>query len=524
MAAEQEDTGPETSHPIRGALQRLGLLGGPGLAALTWLALPEAPLGADGTPIVFGAAGRATAAAAVWMAVWWLSEAIPVYATALLPLVLLPLAGARSMAEAAAPFAHPLIFLFMGGFLIALTMERWGLHRRLALRALRAVGDRPSHMVAGFMGVTAVLSMWVSNSATAVMMLPVACSVIALVGGPMCSAVGADEGAADAHRPDSPVRPFALALLLGIAYGASIGGIGTPIGTPPNLFLLSYVRDHLGREISFVRWMSVALPLVAVFLPIAWWLLTRVLFPSPLARIPGWNDLVGRSLAALGPMGRGERITLVVFVGAAFLWVTRPLLSSLSIAGVRPFAGLTDAGIAMLAALSLFVWPVDWRARTFALDWESAVRLPWGVLLLFGGGLSLAAAIQANGVGELLASRIGALAGLPSLVIVLAVTTGVVFLTELTSNTATTATLVPILAALAPGLGLDPLLLIVPAALAASCAFMLPVATPPNAVVFGSGWVGIPEMSRAGFWLNWIGVVLITALVYTVALPRLAGG
>jgi sodium-dependent dicarboxylate transporter 2/3/5 len=506
----------------RERIQRIGRVGGPVLAALAWLALPESPTSPSGEAIAFGPAGRATAAAAVWMAVWWLSEAIPVYATALLPLVLLPLAGARTMSEAAAPYAHPLIFLFLGGFLIAVTMERWGLHRRLALLALRAVGERPSHMVAGFMGVTAMLSMWVSNSATAVMMLPVACSVIELTGQPLCAALGAADGEADARRVGSPVRPFALALLLGIAYAASIGGIATPIGTPPNLFLLSYVQEQLGREISFVRWMGVAVPLVIVFLPVTWWLLTHVLFPIRITRIPGGNELVRRSLAQLGSMGRGERVTLGVFAMAAFLWVSRPLLAPLEIAGLRPFAGLSDAGIAMLAAVTLFVWPVERRQAIFALDWETAARLPWGVLLLFGGGLSLAAAIEANGVGELLGSRVSAFAGLPSLAIVLAVVIGIVFLTELTSNTATTATLVPILAALAPGLGLDPLLLIVPAAISASLAFMLPVATPPNAVVFGSGLVGIGEMSRAGFWLNWIGVVLVTALTYGVAMPLLA--
>ena len=500
----------------RSRMQRIGLWAGPLAAALLYAVLPDVWRGQGGALHEFGHAGRATAAVAGWMAVWWLSEAIPVYATALLPLVLLPLLGAASMAGAAAPYAHEVIFLFMGGFLIALTMERWGLHRRLALLALRVAGDRPVRIVGVFMAVTAVLSMWVSNTATAVMMLPVASSVIALVERQVAATGGAEAAAARTHT-------VALGLLLGIAYAASIGGMATPIGTPPNVFLLSYVESHLGREISFVRWMGVGLPLVLVFLPLAWLLLTRVLHPIRLPHVAGVDELVRSAREALGPMGRGERVTLAVFLGAAALWVTRPLLAGLSVGGVRPLAGLSDAGIAMLAALVLFVAPVEGRGGRFALDWETALRLPWGILILFGGGLSLAAAIQANGVGELLGAQVAALAGVPSLLIVLAVVAGIVFLTELTSNIATTATLVPILAALAPGLGLDPLLLIVPAALAASCAFMLPVATPPNAVVFGSGRVRIGEMSRAGLWLNFVGIAVITVAAYAVAMPMLAG-
>lgn len=486
------------------------------LAAGVFVALPETVALGDGLRD-FGPAGRATAAVAVWMAVWWLTEAIPLYATAFLPLVAFPLLGARTLRDAAEPYAHPLIFLFLGGFLIAIAMKRWGLHRRLALGALRFAGDRPASMVGGFMAVTALLSMWVSNSATAVMMLPVAVSAIELVS----DRLGCRPDPTD---PSCPVRPFALALLLGVAYAASIGGIGTPIGTPPNLFLLSFLDDRLGREIGFVRWMGVGIPLVAVFLPIAWWLLTARLFPAGFERVAGGRQLVERQLAGLGPMSRGERVTLAVFGLAVVLWVGRPLLQEISLGGHRPLAGLSDAGVAMLAALLLFVVPVERRQGTFALDAAAAEQVPWGVLILFGGGLSLAAAMDANGVGELLASRVEAFVGLPSLLVVLAVVIGMIFLTELTSNTATAATLVPVLAGLAPGLGLDPMLLAVPAAIAASCAFMLPVATPPNAVVFGSGLVPVAAMGRAGFWLNWIGVVLVTGLTYAVAMPLLGAG
>jgi len=499
--------------------QDAGLWLGPALAAAAFALLPESHAAGDAAPVPFDHAGRATAAVATWMAVWWLSEAIPVYATALLPLVLLPLLGATTMAAAAAPYAHELIFLFMGGFLIALGMERWGLHRRVALLTLRLVGDDAGHVVGGFMLVTALLSMWVSNTATAIMLLPVATSVIALV----ASQHGAASPGAAIRDRGSAVRPFALCLLLGIAYGASIGGMGTPIGTPPNVLLLSFLESELGRSVSFARWMGVALPLVIVFLPLCWLLLTRVLYPVGALRIEGGRRLVAEALAELGPTVRAERIVLAVFLLAAGLWITRPVLVGLEIGGVAPLAGLTDAGVAMLAALLLFVSPAERAPRRFVLDWETALRLPWGILVLFGGGLSLAAAIRANGVGELLAAQVTWLAGTPSLLIVAAVVTGIVFLTELTSNTATTATLIPVLAALAPGLAVDPLLLVVPAALGASCAFMLPVATPPNAIVFGSGLVGVPDMSRAGFWLNWLGIILITGLAYAVVLPVLGG-
>jgi sodium-dependent dicarboxylate transporter 2/3/5 len=402
------------------------------------------------------------------------------------------------MREAAAPYAHPLIFLFLGGFLLARAMEKHGLHRRLALFVLSRVGEGRRAVVAGFMGVTALLSMWVSNSATAIMMLPVAVSVIEVVEGGEAEGRVAGDG-------------FAVALLLGIAYAASIGGIATPIGTPPNLFLLSFLADELDRPISFVGWMGMALPLVLVFLPLSWWLLTRVLHPVSAQRIEGSGERVAAARVRLGALSRGERVVGGVFGLAVTLWLTRPLLNGLELGGVQPLAGLTDAGIAMLAAMLLFVVPTNLREREFTLDWPTAAGLPWGVLLLFGGGLSLANAIGANGVGELLGGFAAHFAGAPAWLVVALVVVGVVFLTELTSNTATTATLVPILAAAAPGLGLDPMLLIVPTAVAASCAFMLPVATPPNAVVFSSGRVGIPEMSRAGLWLNLIGTGLVTA-------------
>lgn len=500
------DATPNTATPL---VPRLARIAGP-LAALavSWW-LPESYTGADGQLVALSPAARGVAGLAVWMALWWMTEALPIYATALLPLAVLPLLGAASIHDAAAPYAHPLIFLFLGGFVLAQAMERWGLHRRLAYRVLALAGERPRNVVGAFMLVTAGLSMWVSNTATAVMMLPIALSIADLLG--------------DRNRPGGD--PLGVCLLLGIAYSASIGGLGTLVGTPPNLFLASYAQNSLGVTIGFGRWMAVGVPLVMVFLPLTWWLLTRVLYPLPDAPLHGGDELARRGLAELGPMNGGEKVTGVVFFLTAGAWVFRPLLAGLAIGGVRPLAGLTDPGIAILAALALFLLPAGRRAPA-VMDWETAVRLPWGVLLLFGGGLSLAAALESSGIAAFLGSQVGALAGLPSVLPVLAVTTLMVFLTEITSNTASTAALVPVLAALAVGLGLDPLLLAVPAAVAASCAFMLPVATPPNAIVFGSGRIPMRAMVRAGLWLNLLGIALITTWLYLLAIPLLgiAGG
>lgn len=491
---------------------QVGLVAGPLLALLLFLLLPDAYETAAG-PVAFGVAGRATLGLMAWMATWWLTEAVDVAATALLPLAVLPLAtvsggsASAAMAAAARPYAHPFIGLFLGGFLLALAMERWGLHRRIALVALRASGTRPAGIVLGFMVVTATLSMWVSNTATTVLMLPIATSVLALL------------------RPDgrSLARdPLAIALLLGIAYAASIGGIGTIIGTPPNVFLVGFLRERYGVTIGFGAWMRVGVPFVLVFLPIAWLLLTRVLYPVGDEPVAGSAALFRDKLRGLGPMSRGEWIVFLVFMTTAGAWILRPLIAGIEVGGVAPLAGLDDTGIAMIAALALFAAPVDWRRGVFALDWATARGVPWGILILFGGGLSLADAVQRHGVAELIGAQAEALGVLPPWLIVVAVVAVVIFLTELTSNTATTATLLPILAGIAPVIAVHPDLLLIPAAVAASCAFMMPVATPPNAIVFGTGRVTIPQMCRAGLWLNLIGIVLVTLLGLAVV-GRLTG-
>ena len=504
----------------RRAVQSIGLVLGPVAAVIAYRLLEDAgtePLSPD---------GRAVAAVGVWMAVWWLTEAVNVSVTALLPIGLLPLTGAQTVAETTAPYASPLIFLFLGGFVLALSMQRWDLDERIALLTVRFVGERPGQIVGGFMLATAVMSMWVSNTATVAMMLPIALSVSALVrrldrdaGGGSLGAGPGGRGPIGSDDAAATGGAFGVCLMLGIAYAASIGGLGTIIGTPPNLFVASYLRDTVGVEISFVRWMVFGVPLVVVFLPVTWLLLTRVLFGLSRDPVEGAREMAQERYAGLGTMSRGEWSTLAVFCVTALAWVLRPVLVELRIGGAQPLAGLDDTGIAVLAALALFVLPVDIRRREFVMDWRSAERLPWGVLLLFGGGLSLASAIERSGVGDWIGAGVAQVGALPVVLLIALVCAIVVALTELTSNTATTAAFVPVLAAAAPALGIDPALMVIPVALAASAAFMMPVATPPNAIVFASGQVTIPQMLRAGIWLNLITVGLVTT-VAMVLLPR----
>lgn len=452
-------------------------------------------IGGDGSAL--GAGARATAAVAAWMACWWLTEAVPLAATAMLPLVLFPLLGIASADETAAPYAHSLVFLFMGGFILGLGMQRWGLHRRIALTVLRAAGSDTRRLVGAFMVATALLSMWISNTATAIMLLPIATSLL--------DAAGNRDGDAPRASVHGSLGP---ALMLGVAYAASIGGVATLIGTPPNLVLAAFLRDRFGLEVDMLQWLAIGLPFSAVMLPCAWLYLTRVAFRDMPRTLPGSRTHFAEQHRALGPVSRGERAVMVVFGAAVTGWVLRAQIVSLT-----GLAGLSDAVVAMAAALVLFVIPVDLRSRTFVMDWNTAKRLPWEILLLFGGGLTLAAAIARHGVDAWLASGLHALAGAPLVLVVLAVAALVVFLTEITSNTAVTATLLPVLAASAVALGVPPAPLLVATALAASCAFMLPVATPPNAIVFSSGHVTVAQMARAGLALNVVSILTVTALV-----------
>lgn len=472
------------------APRRIGLIAGPVIAAGV-LILP--------TPEGLPAAGHAAAAVGLLMAVWWMSEALPLAITALVPLILFPLLGIGSLEISARSYSHPLIFLFLGGFILAKGLERWQLHRRLAVAVLRAVGENPQMLVGGMMAITAFLSMWVSNTATAMVMLPIAQSIVATV----CDQPGKDR--------DPLLASFAPALMLAIAYGATIGGMGTLIGTPPNALFAGFLQDSYGVTIGFAKWMLVGVPAVLLLLPITWFLLTRVSFRVP-ATLPGAVSILdteqGRKLA---PMGRQEITVTCVMIGVALLWLTRPFLEA-----VFPGLPLSDAGIAMTGALLLFIVPDRWRQGTFLLGWDDVKGIRWDVLILFGGGLSLAAAISTSGLAAWIGTGLSGLSVLPTALLILSVMVVIVYLGELASNTAMAAVFLPVAGAAAVGMGADPLLLALPVVLAASLGFMLPVATPPNAIVYGSGAVTAQQMLRTGAILDIVSILVVFAIATTI--------
>ncbi len=461
---------------------------------------------------------KVTAAIAVLMGLWWMTEAIPIPATALVPLVVFPVLSGDSINSVGASYGNSNICLFMGGFTLALAMQRWNLHRRIALVIVRAMGTNPSMIVAGFMVATGFLTMWVSNTATAVMMILIGVSVLMLVINldpdgkirPGASAARALDPESDEVKEAVIKSDFGTALMLGIAYAASIGSLSTLIGTPPNTLLAGYMAENHGVTIGFAQWMFVGVPIAVVFLVICWFLLTKVLFRSEIEEIPGGRELLTAEIQKLGPLSKGELRVALIFALAAVSWVAVPLIWPKN-------TPISDAGIAMVVALLLFIVPAGANKGVRLLNWGSAEKLPWGVLLLFGGGLALSAQFSASGLTEWIGEVTKGLGGLPVVLIVAVFAAGILFLTELTSNTATAATFLPVAGGVALGIGVDPMLLAIPVALAATCAFMLPVATPPNAIAFGSGYVTIGQMIKGGFWLNIIGIALITALTMTVA-------
>ncbi|MBB1488577.1 DASS family sodium-coupled anion symporter [Oceanospirillum sp. D5] len=433
-----------------------------------------------------------TAGLAFWMASWWVSEAVPIPAASLLPILIAPLAGIASIKAVSAPYAHPLIYLFLGGFLISIAMERWHLHKRIALKTMLLAGTRPSIQILGMMLVTAFLSMWMSNTATAVMMLPIALSVIQIV-----------------KDRDPENDAFGKALLLSIAYGASIGGIGTLIGTPPNALMAAYLSDSYNISIGFSDWMKLGVPVSVTMLAICWFWLTRVSYKVDKAGSISARAVFEQQLSALGDMSAGEKKVLIIFLFAALGWIFRPYLAQVT--GLA----FSDTGIAIAAAILLFTLPVRSGSNERVLDWESAKKVPWGILILFGGGLTLAAQIKGSGLAEFIAHQIEGASAVSLIFSVLIITTAITFLTEITSNTATAAGFLPLLGPVAESVTGTPLVWVIPAAIACSCAFMMPVATPPNAIVFGSGLIRMKDMIRAGFLLNIIAIAVITlATIY----------
>lgn len=434
-----------------------------------------------------------TAAVALLMAILWITEALPLYVTALLPIIFFPLLGISSVKDAASPFAHPLIFLFLGGFLLAQGIQKWGLHKRIALKIIDVIGISPKRIIAGFMIGSALLSMWISNTATALMMLPIGLSVISVI--VTTKSLTLEEQ-----------NKFSIALLLSIAYSCSIGGVATLIGTPPNALMVAFMKENYQINISFAEWMLIGIPFTIISLPIAYLVLTKLLFPV-LSNLDLNKNIISDEISKLGRISREERIIEIVFFITAILWIFRPLISSY-------LPGLSDSSIAIFGALLLFIIPSS--KKEYILEWKDAEKISWGILILFGGGLSLAQGISNSGLSDWIANIILSSSNMPLWFLTILLITGIIFLTELTSNLATIAAFLPIIASIGVGMEINPLQLVIPATLAASCAFMLPVATPPNAIIFSSNMITIKNMTRAGIVLNLIFVIIIAILSSTL--------
>lgn len=492
--------------------QLIGLIAGVLLALLVYYIFPDSAAdtvsqssGADPETTYDADVMRVVAATTVLMAAWWMTEAIPLAATALLPIAIFPVMGVAKFSAVSGPYASSTIFLFMGGFLMALGLQRWNLHRRLALVVVRIVGTSPKRIILGFMLATGFMSMWVSNTATAVVMLPIGVSVLTLT--------------ADSVGGMQNQKKFATALMLAIAYSASTGSLGTLIGTPPNALLAGYMKEAHDITIGFGQWMLVGMPMAILLTVIAWFVLINVFKPE-IDRIPGGKELIDEEYRKLGAWTFPQVAVGIIFLIAALAWIFIPL-------GIKQFGWefpYNDAIVGIIAGLLMFIVPGTKQGKRL-MDWETANEMPWDVLLLFGGGLSLSAMFTSTGLSLWIGEAAKGLAVLPTILLIMAVAALVLGLTELTSNTATAATFLPIMGGVAVGIGLTEatemniLLLAIPVALSATCAFMLPVATPPNAIAYSSGYVTMGEMLKGGLWLNVISLGLITVVTYFLAVP-----
>ena len=478
------------------------LILGPLVALLFYFILPEQYITSAGVSETFSHAARACAAIVLWMAIWWFTEAVPIAVTSLLPIVLFPLFGVMGSSDTLKEYANGTIFLFLGGCLIAAGIARWHLDRRIALLTIRIVGTKPQQIILGLLLSTSFISAWVSNTATAAMMVPIALAVLKVV---------------RSTREDLPIdraeHNFGVCVLLAVAYGASLGGVLTLIGTPPNGIFARFVEQTYNVPVSFIDWMLIAFPIVVVMIAATQLLMTKVLFRELVSELPGGKDWVMHEYSKLGPMSRGEKIVLTVFVTAALLWCFGPVIRGIQIGDMTPFKPLSDTVIAMGAGIILFIIPVDYKRGVHAVEWSSASdTVAWDVLLLFGGGLSMAAAIQKTGLADIIGAQATFLSSLPEVAAISGLTTLTVFASEFTSNTALAATMMPLVAAVADSIGMHPEALLVATTFGASLAFMMPVGTPPNAIIFGTGRIRIAEMIRAGFWLNVCGIVVVTII------------
>lgn len=474
-----------------GRTRLVGLILGPLLFILTLIYFHPEGLSKEANAVL---------ASTLWIAVWWITEAIPIAVTALLPIVLFPLTNGLELASTTASFGHKYVFLYMGGFIIAIAIEKWNLHRRIALNIINLIGSDIRKIILGFMIATAFLSMWISNTATSVMMLPIGLAIIKQL-----------KDNPDTLEDENLI--FGKALMLAIAYSASIGGIATLIGTPPNLVLAGIVSETYGYEITFLQWFMFGLPISIVLLFICWNYLSRYAFSFKQKEFPGGKQEIKRLLKRLGKISHEEKIIAFIFGLTAFCWITRSFLLQ------KLLPGLDDTIIAMFFAIVLFLVPAK-NKKEKLINWEEAVKIPWGIIILFGGGMALAKGFETSGLAQWLGSQMTALGTLSVILMILLLVAAVNFLTEITSNLATTAMLLPVLAPMALTVDIHPFILMVGAAVAASCAFMLPVATPPNAVVFGSGYLRIPDMVGKGLFMNIVSIIVITLFVYFL-LPEL---
>lgn len=469
----------------------IGLILGPLLFILILTFFRPADLAWEGVAIL---------ASTVWIATWWITEAVPIPVTSMLPIILFPLTQGLDVKSTASAYGDEVIFLFMGGFLIALAMEKWNLHRRIAITIIQIVGTNTDRIILGFMVATGFLSMWISNTATAMMMVPIGLAITYQF--------------ADALKdhPDIDTRdkhfPFGKSIMLAIAYSASLGGIATLIGTPPNALLAGAVDKIFGIEISFFKWMLFGVPFAWLFIIIVWLYLTKFAFRMPVKNIPGGQEIIQEQKAKLGKASTEEKIVFTVFIFAALSWITREHVLQ------KFIPDISDGIIAVIFGGLLFIIPSVSKRGERIMDWDTAVKLPWGVLMLFGGGLAIAAGFVNSGLSEWIGAQLSGLKGMNLILVILIVATIVALLTEVTSNTATATMMFPIMASLALALEVHPFALMIAAAVAASCAFMMPVATPPNAVVFGSGYLRIPDMVKAGVYLTFFGIFLITIFIY----------
>ena len=444
--------------------------------------------------------GQSVLASTLWIAIWWVTEAIPIAATALLPIILFPLSQGMELPTTTESYGHKYVFLYLGGFLIAIGIEKWNLHKRIAINIISFIGTDVRKVILGFMIATAFLSMWISNTATSVMMLPIGVAIIKQL----------KDNPASLENENTI---FGKALMLGIAYSASIGGIATLIGTPPNLVMAGVISEIYNYEITFFKWFIFGFPISIILLFFCWYYITRVAYVFNQREFPGGRSEVNRLKNDLGPISYEEKIIAIIFALAGFCWITRSFL----LQSILPV--LDDTIIAISFGLILFVIPSKAKTNTL-LNWKDTIQLPWGVIILFGGGMAIAKAFEISGLAIWLGELMTTLNALPFFILIIFLIAAVNFLTEITSNLATTAMILPVLASLAFEIGVHPFGIMIGAAVAASCAFMLPVATPPNAIVFGSGYLKIPDMVSRGIVLNIFSIILIAVMVYFI-LPLL---